>query len=96
MDDITRNRHGGNAQSELAFEQVTKSGKIFTDRRRVYDAIKASGSSGITCRELAHEMGVGMNHLSGRFSELKRANKIKQIGRRQNSGVCVLLEDCHD
>jgi predicted HTH transcriptional regulator len=91
--DITRNKHGGNAQSEIAFERATKSGKIFTDRRKVYEAIKESGSFGLSCRELANEMGVGMNNISGRFSELKKANKIKQIGSRQNSGVCVLKEE---
>lgn len=93
--DITQNRHGGNLQSEFAFEKALKSGKLYTDRFRVFEAIRESGSLGITCKELSEQWGVGMNHLSGRFSELKRDNKIKQIGRRKNSGVYVLSEeDC--
>lgn len=89
--DITSNRHRGNIQSELAFEQATKSGKIDTDRRKVLEAVIEAGPIGLTCKELANQWGVGMNHLSGRFSELKKANKIKQQGRRENSGVCVAV-----
>ena len=86
--DIASNRHRGNIQSELAFQQATKSGKIDTDRRKVLEAVIDSGARGLTCKELASRWGVVMNNLSGRFSELKRDNKIKQQGRRENSGVC--------
>ena len=88
--DITQRRHGGNVQSELAFEEANLSGRLQRDRLEVLNAVRLAGTYGITCKELAHEWGVGMNHVSGRFTELKKEGKIVKIPgvTRQRSAVC--------
>lgn len=44
---------------------------------------------GITCKELAAKMGVGMNQISGRFSELKKSKLITKIGVRDGSAIMI-------
>lgn len=67
-DDICRNYHGGNPESEEANEETIKS----KDRRRIIDALFAAGLRGLTCDEL--EVLLGMRHqtCSARCSELLR------------------------
>lgn len=85
--DITRNRHGGNAQSNQAWNKI----RVFIPKqqRRVYDAIERSESHGATCREVASDMGVGMNQISGRFSELAIHGYIEKTGTRDGCAVYV-------
>ena len=89
--DITSRRHGGNVQSELAFERASQSGQIKTDRQNVLKAVESQGTHGLTCKELAEKWGVDMNRVSGRFTELKKQGKIMKVqGRvRLGSAVCV-------
>ena len=82
--DITRNRHGGNPESEAAFEKIHRS--LPRQRAEVLEAI-GSHQQGITCKEMADSWNVGMNVISGRFSELKRDNLIIKIGVRNGSAI---------
>jgi hypothetical protein len=87
--DITKNKHGGNAQSNAAFEGIKE--KLSWKQSQVLHAISYR-SIGWTCRELAASFKVGMNAISGRITELKAMGKIKQIGRRDGCAVYVVSE----
>lgn len=83
-------------QSELAFERANKSGRLQMNRQRVLETVIKAGTYGITCKELAHEYGLAMHHVSGRFTELKKEGKIIKIPgvTRQGSAVCkAVLND---
>ena len=82
--DITRNRHGGNPESIAAFEAIRNS--LPQQRSTVLQWIEAA-HDGLTCKELAAAWGVGMNVISGRFSELKRDGLIAKRGTRGGCGV---------
>jgi hypothetical protein len=71
-DDICRNHHGGNTESEAANEQTAKS----ADRQRIVQALLNVSWRGMTCDEL--EVFLGMTHqtCSARCSELKRDGTI--------------------
>lgn len=84
--DVCARKHKGNAESAAANRRVNKQ----RDREKVFAACSLRG--GTTCRELATLLGVGMNQISGRFSELKRDNRIKRIGTRDGCGVYVVTQ----
>lgn len=86
--DICANKHGGNEHSTAAFERITQ--WLKGDRLDAYDACFRPG--GVTTREFAEERGVGMNAVSGRFSELKKAKFITQKGTRNGCGVWVPVQ----
>jgi len=87
--DPTKNKHGGNAQSNAAFEH----GKTRFARMRLYVLCEITKSDGgATCKDIANAMERGMNAISGRITELKRMGKIKQIGRRDGCAVYVVSE----
>ena len=50
-------------------------------RERVYEAILEAGSDGLTSDELATTWNVRSSDISSRFSDLKKAKRIHQIGR---------------
>ena len=81
--DICAGRHRGNPESETANDRVA--GKKGADRHRVLMECRRRG--GVTCKELSDEWGVGMNQISGRFTELKRLGLIKKVGVRGGSGI---------
>lgn len=81
--DICRNRHQGSPESSQAFETKVKP-FLSESRAKVLAAINSSGGCGVTCKELAEAWGVGMNTVSGRFSELKKANLITPAGPARN------------
>jgi len=91
MKDITKNKHGGNAQSNAAFEKIEET---LTERQEdiLFLIADWGGEDGATCRNIADLMGCGMNAISGRITELKRMGKIKQIGRRDGCAVWVINE----
>jgi len=74
--DVTARKHGGNPESRAAFAKIEPT--LSDQRERVYDAILKSRGEGLTCKELARTMGVGMNAISGRFTELKQTIRIMQ------------------
>lgn len=80
--DITRNRHRGNPES-VAAHQKMKDGKR-QQRQRVLEAVRGAPSGlGLCCHELAAAWGTTPNAISGRFTELKKAGKIRKVGTRQ-------------
>jgi FixJ family two-component response regulator len=88
--DITKNKHGGNAQSNAAFSKLYAN--LTTRQQQVLGSIAIKGSMGRTCKEIAERHGCGMNAISGRITELKAMGKIKQIGRRDGCAVYVVSE----
>jgi predicted transcriptional regulator len=61
-------------------------------RELVLFYIDSAGNHGLTCKELASTLGVGMNAISGRWTELKSAGLIEQTGRRDGCGVYVITK----
>lgn len=90
MKDTTESKHKGNPQSVEAFREMVEN--LPEQRQRVWKAIGHAGKSGISAKELALSWGVGMNVISGRFTELKRMGLIYQVGIRNRSAVMVKLE----
>lgn len=87
MKDICKSRHRGNTESDAAFDKTKDA--IPHQRQKVFDAIQKRPKLGFTCKELAEMWGVGMNAISGRFSELKRDGMIVKVGVRDGCGVYV-------
>jgi hypothetical protein len=78
--DITQNKHKGNAESVLAFE--TNKERHENQRREILDIVKNTGLMGATTDEIVRDHGYGIQTVSARMSELKRAGLIVKIGRR--------------
>lgn len=87
MKDICKSRHKGNTESEAAFDKAKDT--IPHQRQKVFEAIRLRSKKGLTCKELADLWAVGMNAISGRFSELKRDGLIEKVGVRNGCGVYV-------
>lgn len=85
--DICTNRHLGNEESVAAFDRMAAS--LSTARSKVLSAIAHAGTYGITAKELASSWNVGLNCISGRFSELKKASLILKVGVRESSGIYI-------
>ena len=83
--DICQNRHGGNPESVAAYNRLLKGKKKAA--LRVYEWIKKKGDTGVSCKELAPEMGVDMSTISGRFTELRKEGLIEKIAVRDGSAV---------
>jgi DNA-binding transcriptional regulator YhcF (GntR family) len=83
--DVCENRHGGAAASVAAFDKVRTT--LTQHQERVLRAIEAAEAKGLSCKELAARWSVGMNVISGRFTELKKAGRIEAIGRWHGSTV---------
>lgn len=89
MNDICKNRHNGNNESDNAFDGIKQT--LTQKRAEVFLAIFFEGQDGLTAQEYADIQGVGINTISGRFSELKRDGLIRKIGTRNKGGVCVVV-----
>lgn len=77
--DFCERKHGGNAESEAAFKRMAPT--IPAQRAMVLDMVRNAGPEGLTCKELAARLGVGMNVISGRFTENRVARDIvRKIG----------------
>jgi DNA-binding transcriptional regulator YhcF (GntR family) len=92
--DITANRHGGNPESEAAYRRIV--GSLRPRARQVLAEIEGAGEEGLTTRELAAKWRVGMNVVSGRFSELKKQEMIRKTGVRDDCGVYVVVRPSED
>jgi hypothetical protein len=86
--DPTKNKHGGNAQSNAAFSGIYA--HLTLRQEQVLATVKAYGTNGTTCREIAERHGRGMNAISGRLTELKAMGKITQCGTRDGCAVWIL------
>ena len=82
MKDICARKHKGAAESVAANMR-----RMPGDRGDVLRMILLRPSRGITCREVAKIWNVGMNTISGRFSELHRDGLIVKSGRRDGCAV---------
>jgi len=81
--DICQQRHRQNKESNQAFQAKIKP-TLKERQRQVLEEISLSGSDGLTCKELANKWAIGMNVISGRFSELKRSGQIEPAGNPRN------------
>jgi predicted HTH transcriptional regulator len=88
--DITKNKHGGNAQSNAAFEKIE--GKITRTHLEILHHMSLYKVSGTTSKDIAELFDCHLSAISGRITELKRMGKIKQIGRRDGCAVYVVRE----
>ena len=59
-------------------------------RKRGLAEVQAAGPGGLTAKELAERWGVGLNTISGRFSELMALGLIRKTGSRRE-GAAVLI-----
>lgn len=85
--DICANRHRSSEESMAAFERIASD--LPEKRAEVLRAIAGYESFGLTCKELAAAQGVGMNVISGRFTELKKDGLIRKTGVRNGSAIYI-------
>jgi hypothetical protein len=93
-DDITRNYHRGDPNSEDAFNAVPGK-KRARDRYRILGWIRDHGPA--TCEQV--EDGVGLSHqtCSARISELRRSAHLVEVGRgRTRSGRSARIHGLAD
>lgn len=87
--DPSARKHGGNPASTDAHRRVVHSKQ--DTYRKIMELLKARGTYGATSKEIAGAFGVGLNTISGRFSELKSMQWIRENGlRRDNAAVLVV------
>ena len=84
--DISKNRHGGNPESENAFKKISP--RLPERRKIVLSLIRNAGSKGLTTLEASELLKTTPNAISGRFSELKRDGLIEKIGTRKTPSGC--------
>lgn len=80
-EDITRNRHRGNQESQEAFLSIRDT--LSRRCEEVLSYIKTQGLHGATTDEVARAFGCTPNQVSGRLSDLKKAMKIKATDKRR-------------
>jgi hypothetical protein len=85
--DISARRHGGDENSRAAHDRMLKQGRLAAQQGRVLEAIRQAGQRGLTCMELAKLWSVGMNQISGRFTELLKSGKIRRTAKRGGGWV---------
>lgn len=83
--DICQNKHGGNAESQAAFESVEHS--ITKMQSYVFLEVSKSLSKGITSKEVAEALGKPLNAISGRLTELAREGWIDRTGERREGAA---------
>lgn len=71
VDDITAGRHRGSPESEEAHERLRPS-KAYL-QAAVLDSLRRRGLYGATTEEIASELGLRVNSVSGRMTELRVA-----------------------
>ncbi len=82
--DICANHHRGNAESNSAFQSIKN--RLTEREEHVLDVIRAH--DGVTAEQIADQMGVSVNQISGRCSALKFKGKVKMIGTRLTRSGC--------
>jgi hypothetical protein len=87
--DITANRHGGNPESNAAFDRSKDSHK--DDSERIFLLID-SAHYGMTSHEIGERIGRPLNHFSGRLTELCAAGMIERCGRRNGAAIWVSVQ----
>tara|TARA_R110000824_G_scaffold203371_3_gene387792 strand:- start:501 stop:842 length:342 start_codon:yes stop_codon:yes gene_type:complete len=84
--DICQNRHGGNEQSEAAFEEIKK--ELPFKRAIVLILLHKAALKGLTVHDLSEQLGTTPNTVSGRLTELKQMGLIHKIGTRPSPSGC--------
>lgn len=75
-----RRGHSSELIRNLSFEQIMEN--LSRRQAAVYNMVKEFGP--VTCEETAELMGVGMNCISGRFTELNELELIEHVGDARN------------
>ena len=94
--DYCGERHGGNAESEAAFDALVDSGECELQEARVLALVTQAGAVGITCKEAAVVMETHSNNISGRFTALHARHEIRRketdgaVWRRDGAAVWIL------
>lgn len=83
LDDICRNNHGGEENSEAA-NAATDSRKA-RDRARMYAWVQMRGEVGATCDEVCNALDLLTQTGYPRFSEMKRDGDLVNTGRRRDT-----------
>ena len=87
MNDITQNKHRGNANSAAAYETIADT---LTNRQNDVLSALLRHPAGMTSKEVAEWLESPLNAISGRISELKAMGKIRKAGRRDGCAVLVM------
>jgi predicted HTH transcriptional regulator len=86
--DVTRNRHGGNAESEAANERVIDHKEA--QRWHIYHHLKTNGPQ--TSKEIRRDFPMNYTSVSARLSELKRDGWIESTGERREGAAVVRVK----
>jgi len=91
--DICYNKHAGN---ELSNEANPSAESKSLMQAHILDYIRRCGPAGATSEQISIELGLPINRVSGRCSELKRDKKVVVQGTRLNrsgsrAGVLVAI-----
>lgn len=84
-EDPCEEKHGGTWESVEAWQRELQVAPA--QRRRVLQLIHERGRLGLTVKEAAEALGLGMNHISGRFTELRGTRQIVKTALRRDGGV---------
>ena len=82
--DICRNRHGGNPNSEQANDKVAATKAL---SRHEVEMVIFDHPEGITAKDVAVKLDKGFNCISPRVTELKRKGRVFAMGVREGSGI---------
>lgn len=82
--DVCENRHGGNPESVEAFLSTPPDCRT-RQRIAIHKFAKSKGSYGITTDEVAQELSVPPNSVSGRLSEMKRDGLLVETVHRRKT-----------
>ena len=85
--DITRRKHGGNEQSEAAFQRVEP--HIPAMQAHALEWWRLNGPA--TSKEYSAATGFPLHAVSARLSELKRDGKMIETGERRGHAAVVRL-----
>ena len=87
--DPCERKHGGNENSVDAHAKASESKE--QRYQEIVGHLAVAGEAGMTAKELAHALGVQLNTVSGRFTELLATGRIVRLSiKREGSGVLVL------
>jgi hypothetical protein len=76
--DVCGERHGGNPESEDAFQRLSDSGELEGQEACVLSLVTQAGDYGITLKEAAVKMKTHPNNISGRFTALHLKHEIRR------------------
>lgn len=83
--DVCERKHGGNAESQAAFERLSE--HLTESRQDVLFAVSKKLDGGATSKEVADALGKPLNAISGRLTELAREGWIERTGERRDGAA---------